>query len=112
MRKATTGSLRVSLGIGSLIGLGLSSCGGGGGSTIDPTESNVVVNVGNLPSRTTKLTVKATLADKPAMNSVDLTSQYMRFGFSLPYASSGRLVLDATSFDSDGCTQGAGQGQV
>jgi photosystem II stability/assembly factor-like uncharacterized protein len=92
---------------------GAAACGGGGTVEMAPqTESNVVVNVSNVPPRTAKLSVKATLNGQPSTSMVDLTAGFSQFGFSLPYSTTGRITLDATSFDGDGCTHGNGQGQV
>lgn len=90
-----------------------SSCGGGDTvQVIDPTESNIVVNVSSVPSRTAKLALKATLNGQPSADMPSLAANFTRFGFSVPYSLSGDLTLDATSTDSDGCLQGSGQGQV
>lgn len=93
--------------------LALGHCGGGGTvEVIDPTESNIVVNVTNLPSRTAKLALKAALNGQPSTSMPELVTDFSRFGFSVPYSLSGDLTLDATSTDSDGCLHGSGQGQV
>jgi hypothetical protein len=77
-----------------------------------PDDSSiVVVNVSNMPARAVKLEIKGTLDGKPAMNSAELvpaaSAFYLRFS-----GLAGRLVLDASASDSDGCLHGSGQGQV
>jgi photosystem II stability/assembly factor-like uncharacterized protein len=105
MRTAEKGAL--------LLALATAYCGGGDTvEVIDPTESNIVVNVTNVPARTAKLSLKATLGGQPSTSMPELTTDFTRFGFSVPYSLSGRLALDATAKDSDGCIHGTGQGQT
>ena len=74
----------------------------------DQTQSNIVVNLTGVPTDTTKLTVTATLNGTAAPMNPTIDPPFQKFGFSVPYSTSGHLVLEASAADTDGCTKASG----
>jgi hypothetical protein len=70
-------------------------------------ENEILVTLSNLPARTDKVSVNATLDGKPAMSALDVTSPRDSFGVRLPAEQAGHLVLNIGALDSEGCTQGS-----
>lgn len=81
--------------------LSVASCGSG--------DSNLLIDVTNVPSRSVKLVVKATLDGKDATSTREVTAPTEQFGVVLPSSVAGHLTLTIQSLDIDGCIQGAGQ---
>lgn len=73
----------------------------------DSGVNNLLITVANLPQRAVTVSVRATLDGNVANNTMDFTGPLDRLGVALPQSASGRLTLDLTALDSDGCTQGS-----
>ena len=91
--------------MGSLV---LFSCGG-------PSETGILVNLGNVPAAATTITLKATLDGRdPAMieQTQFMASGLSRFGLTVPAAASGALSIELSAIDVDKCVQGTAQTTV
>ncbi|HNN96806.1 MAG TPA: hypothetical protein PKI03_31265 [Pseudomonadota bacterium] len=90
----------------SWVGLGAAlltaSCGSGS------TETGILINLANVPNRTSRIAVKTTLDGKPGTpdTSEFPASGLTRFGVTVPATSTGALNIDLTIYDADRCIQG------
>ena len=89
---------------GALLATSLCSLAGCGGSS----EIGLLINLSNLPSRTSRISVKGALDGKPAISDMGeiAGSGLTRFGISVPANASGSLSVDVTVYDADHCIQG------
>ena len=75
-----------------------------------PSQDGVLlISVSDLPARATKLTVKASLDGKAAMQAMDFSTPIDRFAVTPPQGTVGHLILNIQAFDADGCVQANGQ---
>lgn len=97
----------MSLGLG--LALGAGTDGGCGGSS----DSMLLVKVSSIPATTVKLSVKASLDGKAALQSMDITMNLTpptgSFGVALPASTSGGLTLDVDALDNTGCVLGSAE---
>lgn len=97
----------MSLGLG--LALGAGTDGGCGGSS----DSMMLVKVSNIPATTVKLSVKASLDGKAALQGMEitmgLTPPIGSFGVSVPASTSGGLTLDVDALDNTGCVLGSAE---
>ncbi len=90
----------------SWLGLGAAlltaSCGSGS------TETGILINLANLPSRTSRIAVKTNLDGKAGtMDTGEFAASGLtRFGVTVPATSTGALNIDLTIYDADHCIQG------
>lgn len=87
-----------------LIGLAcIAACG-------ESPEVGILVNLANLPARTTRIAVKGTLDGRPALaDQTELAATGLtRFGIKVPVTARGSLAIDLTVYDSDRCIHGTG----
>lgn len=97
----------MSLGLG--LALGAGTDGGCGGSS----DSMLLVKVSNIPATTVKLSVKASLDGKAALQGMDITMNLTpptgSFGVAVPASTSGGLTLDVDALDNTGCVLGSAE---
>ena len=90
----------------SWVGLGAAlltaSCGSGS------TETGILINLANLPGRTSRIAVKTNLDGKAGtMDTGEFAASGLtRFGVTVPATSTGALNIDLTIYDADHCIQG------
>jgi len=89
---------------GALLATSLVSLTGCGGSS----DIGLLINLSNLPSRTSLISVRGTLDGKPAISDMGeiAASGLTRFGISVPASATGSLNIDLTVYDADRCLQG------
>ncbi len=81
----------------------LASCGSGS------TEIGILINLANVPTRTSRIAVKTTLDGKAGMMDMGefAATGLTRFGVTVPTTVTGGLNIDLTVYDADRCVQGS-----
>jgi hypothetical protein len=87
-----------------LLGLLAASSGCGSGST----ETGILINLANVPARTSRIAVKTTLDGRNGnMDTGEFAASGLtRFGVTVPATATGALNIDLTVYDADHCVQG------
>jgi photosystem II stability/assembly factor-like uncharacterized protein len=82
--------------------VGIAACGGSG-------EVGILINLANLPARTTRIALRGTLDGRPALtDQTELAVTGLnRVGIKVPAMEKGNLSIDLTIYDADHCIQGS-----